>query len=142
VPGDEPAAATHEATDEAGWPDIAGIDGELSSALMLGDTAFFATVLGTFMRHTDAVAAALRDAMHAGDHDRARHLVHKLRGQAGNVGAAALQSLAGAVETRLNENGPSTESVEELIDTLDTLRQAIGAWLATRAGAPVGEEQT
>ncbi|WP_227816048.1 ATP-binding protein [Nitrogeniibacter aestuarii] len=117
---------------DAPWPHIAGIDSEMASALMLGDQAFFASVLDTFMRNTHTVAAVLREAGEAGDVLAASRIIHKLRGQAGNVAALALQAAAGEAEAKLGEHTLADADPDGLIHTLEALRTDIEAWLAKR----------
>jgi len=114
------------------WPRIAGIDDALSRALMSGDEDFYATVLASFVRHAGRVPAALAQAMDAGDLASASRIVHKLRGQAGNVGATDLQHDAGAVEDQLNRSALEDGALAALNAHLHRVCDAIGAWLATR----------
>lgn len=84
------------------WPEIPGVDAQEASRLLDGDVAFFRALLQQFVDENAGVVAEIQAMLDAGDGLHAARRVHKLRGQAGNIGAKRLQEAAGALEEALN----------------------------------------
>ncbi len=92
----------------AGWPEIAGFDMEKAAAI-LGEPDFFQELLVPFLRDATPVVAEVRKLIDKGDASGAARRVHKLRGQAGNLGAASLSAAAGLLEQALKLHSPELE---------------------------------
>jgi PAS domain S-box-containing protein len=88
------------------WPEIAGIDAPEASRLLGGDVAFFKELLVKFIAENAQVVAQARVLLEAGDTDQAGRRVHKLRGQAGSLGAIRLQRAAAALEAAIGASAP------------------------------------
>ncbi len=89
-----------------GWPELAGIDAQEASRLLGGDAAFFKELLLQFIEVNAGIVARTKALLDAGDRAEAARLVHKLRGQAGSLGAKRLQQAAGALEEGINADTP------------------------------------
>lgn len=111
-PRPSPAGAAPTPCAEAApaWPEIRGIDGAEASRLLGGDVEFFRELLGQFIDGNAGVLDRIHDALAAGDPAAAARLVHKLRGQAGSLGAKLLQQAAAALEDALNAGAPNIEA--------------------------------
>ena len=120
----EPARPSPQAPAGQGagtWPQIEGIDSALASSMMGGDVHFFAEMLSALRKEHESSGRALEDLVGKREFESAARLAHKLKGQAGNVGAMALHRAAGALEMALLEK---VENVDELV-------AAVGAALKT-----------
>jgi len=98
-----PSATPHappddEAGDDADAP---ALDHAGGVARLMGDDALFARVLARFRNEYRQTAAAIRDALGAGDSALALRLVHTLRGAAGMIEAVPLRRAAHALEQDL-----------------------------------------
>lgn len=93
-----------------GWPQIPGIDGDFASRMMGGDVPFFERMLERFTaahRHTmEQIDTALRD----GDRNGAARLTHRLKGEAGSIGAKDIQSAAADLEEALRDDQADVEA--------------------------------
>ena len=85
------------------WPEIAGIDAELVSLILDGDSEFFIELLEVFVNEHLHTASKVK-ALIADDQKAAFYLVHSLRGQAANLGATSLAEVAGNLEDILRES--------------------------------------
>jgi HPt (histidine-containing phosphotransfer) domain-containing protein len=76
---------------------------DLAAALerLMGDEAMLERVLARFRTRYRDAAAAIGSALHAGDAERARLLVHSLKGAAGIIEAGNLHRQATALEQAL-----------------------------------------
>ena len=98
----------------------------LKSALkrLRGNQRLLFTLLRDFADTQGGAVAAIRTALEDGDPELARHLVHALRGNAGNLSAGPVAMAAGVLEEALR-NGVVSD-VGNLLEQLDqTLRQAL-----------------
>ena len=120
----EPARPSPQAPAGQGagtWPQIEGIDSALASSMMGGDVHFFAEMLSALRKEHESSGRALEDLVGKREFESAARLAHKLKGQAGNVGAMALHRAAGALEVALLEK----------VENVDDLVAAVGAALKT-----------
>ncbi len=88
------------------WPEFAGIDSREAARLLGGDAGFFRDLLCQFIDGNADVVTRTKALLDAGDGAAAAKVVHKLRGQAGSIGAKRLQQAAGALEEALNAEAP------------------------------------
>ncbi len=93
------------------WPEITGIDSDTARQMFDGDQPFFIEMLGFFLTENAEVVDRIRTLMEAQDLNAAHKLAHKVRGQAGNIGALKLQQVAGTLEHALIDQSENIESV-------------------------------
>lgn len=114
------------ASETGQWPRIAGIDAQEASRNLAGDVTFFRELLQTFLDGNADSAVQARQLIEAGHLAQASRLVHKLRGQAANLGASPLKEAAARLEHAIDsgaadvmENLLAFEAVHgELFDTM------------------------
>ncbi len=108
----------------APWPHVEGID-SADAALRFGhDTALFATLLERLLREFEDLTQ-LPPVLPQTPQERTALTarMHKLRGNAGMLGAEVLHPLAGEMEKALRSNQP----VEELAGLMENIGQALSA---------------
>jgi two-component system sensor histidine kinase/response regulator len=120
----------------AGSPDstpaIAGLDTAAGLRRVLGKLPAYNKMLHTFVRDQGPLPALLTASLAAGDSGAAQHLLHTLRGVAGNIGADRVQQLALAMELAL-----PLETAAELATRGEALAAELAAVLAAiRAALP------
>jgi signal transduction histidine kinase/ligand-binding sensor domain-containing protein/CheY-like chemotaxis protein/HPt (histidine-containing phosphotransfer) domain-containing protein len=86
-------------------PPMPGLD--LPNALnrLGGNAALLSRLLTVFINDFDTLLPQLRQAIAAGEYDKAARLVHRVKGAAGNLSAHQLQAAAGALEQGLLSSG-------------------------------------
>jgi PAS domain S-box-containing protein len=100
---------------------IPGLDREIALRNVGGNETLLRKLLGDFYTdHVDDIAR-IGEALDSGDTDHARRLAHTIRGIAGTIGAAHLQSEAAELESQLKaENEKRTRSqLEQLKGVMD-----------------------
>jgi HPt (histidine-containing phosphotransfer) domain-containing protein len=123
APGDSAALA-------ASWPRIAGIDAAQAIRSLAGDVDFFKELLGPFLAENRDAPDVVRRLLDAGETAAAAKRVHKLRGQAGHLGAMALHQAAGALEEAIDAAGPAIDDrLDAFASAHAKLFQAAGSWL-------------
>jgi signal transduction histidine kinase/HPt (histidine-containing phosphotransfer) domain-containing protein/ActR/RegA family two-component response regulator len=116
---------------------------DLAGALerVSGDGQLLRSLLDQFAGQFGGSADALAQLLESGRREEARRLAHTLKGVAGNLGAAALQECAAAVDLALR-SGAGAISLDELRDALAQACAAIAALerppAAGGAAAPAG----
>ncbi len=117
-------------SESSGWPVIEGIDSEMAAKVVAFEIDFFKELLELFLAENSDVIIESRELAHKQDFVQLARVAHKLRGQAGNIGAVDLKTAAGSLEDTLN--GSETH-IEDKLDTLAVehlkLVSAIRAWL-------------
>ncbi|MRV73663.1 response regulator [Duganella sp. FT92W] len=95
-------------------PPMPGLD--LPNALnrLGGNAALLSRLLTVFINEFDTLLPQLRQAIAAGEYDKAARLVHRVKGAAGNLSAHQLQAAAGALEQGLLASG--AEMPQPLLD--------------------------
>ena len=127
-------------------PSSPAIDHANGVARLMGDAALFARVLARFRKEYRNAAAAIRDAVEAGDVQLAQRLAHTLKGAAGMIEALALQAQAQALEQALRQGGDSALPLARLERALDGVMRELDALEGAPPGpaalqdAPPGEE--
>jgi PAS domain S-box-containing protein len=124
---------------------IAGVDLQRGLSRMMGHRALYLDLLGKFSQTQADVPAQLRQALDAGNQGLAQRLAHTLRGLAGNLGAAALQTQAGVVESAIaaGTDAPALAiELTRLTEQLDALVAAIRAALPTSSVSAPAEADT
>jgi two-component system, sensor histidine kinase and response regulator len=117
---------------EAEGPDAEdSIDGETLATLreMGKDTSFFVEVIDLFLEEAPRQLDALREAVAAGDAERARLAAHSLKGAAGNVGAKPMARSADRLEklARAQSLEGAREIVQDLEGQLERARRTLNA---------------
>ena len=114
--------------------EIDGLDTAAGLRRVLGRPDRYLTLLRGFVTGQAGAADALRASLGAGDSVTAQRVAHTLKGLAGNIGATALQALAGAAEQGLQAEGRLGEGrLAELAATLARQVAAIEAALPPEA---------
>ncbi|MCK7578920.1 MAG: PAS domain-containing protein [Chromatiales bacterium] len=106
---DSMAAADHEAL-----PDIPGIDRALAARSLGTEPAFFLRLLARFVGEQHEVVDRARTALDAGARDQATHALHRLRGEAGHLGATDLMRMAEHLELAIEQGAPPSELEPDL----------------------------
>lgn len=83
------------------WPEIEGVDSARSKELMLGDVELLNTMLQMFVKENADVRAEIGTLLADGYREKAAKRIHKLGGQAANIGAIGVQQAALALEQSL-----------------------------------------
>jgi PAS domain S-box-containing protein len=116
TPPDTPVVAT--ASDHEALPDIPGIDRVLAARYLGADPAFFRRLLVRFVGEQHDAVERARHALDTGARDEATHTMHRLRGEAGHLGAVDLMQLAERLELAI-EQGVSMSGLEPDLKVLE-----------------------
>ena len=120
------AAETADAAADLRIPKgIPGLDNDLGLRRSLGKTALYIGLLRKFCSGQRDSVAECRAAVQAGDRDTAHRIMHTLKGVAGNIGAAEIQSDAGRIEAMFQQG----EAVPDIV--FSQLEQKLHALVAT-----------
>ncbi len=116
---------------------IPGVDVEGGLKRASGNRRLYLDLLRRFLEAEEDAPARIREALVAGDMARAELLAHTLKGTAGNLGIAAVHSLAGDLEKRIRDGAPPA--------SLEEARTGLAAEVAfvmkgIRAALPVTED--
>ena len=114
------------------WARVAGLDAERGLAMVLGNPAAYARVMGLFVDGHGHDAIELANALAAGDLAALMVRAHTLKGVAGNVGADAVSAAAGALQSAVHrraDRGTVDACCNALIAELTTLIEGIRAAL-------------
>ncbi|MCF6345466.1 MAG: response regulator [Thiomicrorhabdus sp.] len=105
-------------------PSLEGVNTELGLKRVGGDQALYLKILTKFREGQSHVLDEVQQALHKADRDKAKRIVHTLKGLAGSIGAEALQQDALALEQAIQaESEPSL-----LLDALRIqLNKVLGA---------------
>ncbi|AFL73802.1 PAS domain S-box protein [Thiocystis violascens] len=104
---------------------IAGLDLDAALALLPGNSALLASLLGILADHHGDDVSRIRRCLAENDPDTAQRLAHTLKGAAGNLGAHRLQSAAAALDTHLREGAPRNRVERAIADLELELAQLI-----------------
>ena len=115
-------------------PVIAGLDMNDGLSRVGGNRKLYVKILRQFAEQQGLAADQIADALATGDHSLAERLAHTLKGVAGNIGAAAVQSAAAALERAIRDRSTADEIerarklVTAVLDPLTTgIRTAVMA---------------
>ena len=106
------------AADAAVFPDIPGIDRALAIRSLGNDPAFFQRLLTRFIGEQHDAVERARDALTQGARDAATHAMHRLRGEAGHLGAMDLMQRAERLELAI-ERGVDASALESDLQRLE-----------------------
>jgi len=120
------ATTDASSTSTSNWPELAGIDKELASNLMGGDFDFFKEIAQDFYQEHQHTISKIKTHLEAGQKIEAAQLTHRLKGQAGNIGAIVLNYDAGELEQLiLNDVQDCNQKLTDLDKHLQILLEAI-----------------
>jgi two-component system sensor histidine kinase/response regulator len=136
APDAAPAAAYRDRASDVRLPyDVPGLDVAGALQRMQGKAGFYMRMLQTFAMTRGRTAADLREAIEAGDWERAVRAAHSLKGVAATIGAvdvAAAASEAQDLCERAVADAALYDQVAVIGERLDELLAALAPWL--RAG--------
>jgi len=118
-------------------PSIAGLDTNDGLSRVGGNRKLYLKILRQFVEQHGPAIDQVGDALAKGDHALAERLAHTLKGVAGNIGAAGVQSAAAALERAIRDrsNAGEVEGARQRVGVvLEPLAAGIRAALGT-AGA-------
>jgi HPt (histidine-containing phosphotransfer) domain-containing protein len=104
---------------------LPGFDLAAGLSRLMGSKRLYRKLLLDFGANYGEVANEIREALAAGDFERAHSLVHNLKGLAGNLKATDLQAAAVAMEKLVKGQTAETASDEELNRKLTDLESAL-----------------
>ena len=116
--------------------DIPGLDTTAGLKCVLGNRQSYLSILKKFVSSQKGTPGQIKAALDCGDRNTAERLAHTLKGLAGSIGAAGLQSSAGHLEAAI-ESDQAPEIVEKLQTAqallLDTLVAGLEGWFPAEA---------
>ncbi|MCP5277746.1 MAG: PAS domain-containing protein [Thiobacillus sp.] len=111
------------------WPVISGIDMGVALRMLGEDVSFFMDILADFLAANGAVVEQARALLDAGKPEIVARMVHKLRSQAGTIGATGLRDAAKALDEAITANSPEIEDkFASFAKAHAELFRAAGAW--------------
>ena len=115
-----------------GWPDIPGIDTSMAMTMLGDDLDFFLNIFGEFLTENADVVTQSRKQLEAGQADQVARTAHKMRNQAGLVGATRLQDAAKALDEAIKSNSQDIEAKFTVFANIhQTLFREARAWWDT-----------
>jgi two-component system sensor histidine kinase/response regulator len=137
APDQPSSAALHD-----GVPSIDGLDTNDGLSRVGGNRTLYLKILRQFAEEHGATADQVANALAKGDRSLAERLAHTLKGVAGNIGAAGVQSSAAALERAIRERSSADEierarlHVKAVVEPLATgILSAVGG-TGPKASAP------
>jgi HPt (histidine-containing phosphotransfer) domain-containing protein len=114
------------------WPEtLPGFDLAAGLKRLRGNKRLYRKLLLDFGSKYGEFSAEIRNALEANDLNQAHHLIHNLKGMAGNLAAADLLSAAIEIERLVKgdqEKAPSVKKLnQKLIELDNALDQALGS---------------
>ncbi len=122
------------AGDPDALPAIAGIEPDRVAQPLRQDRTFFLRLLATFMVECAGLVEQVRRDLEAGEPAAAIGRLHRLRGNAGNLGAWAIMALAARLEGAIQDGASSAElrgDLDSLEHQLTALSVASAPWRAS-----------
>ena len=133
----KPTEARAPALDEL--PTITGLDAEDGLARVAGNRKLYRKLLRLFLEQQGPALAQITAALAQGDRELAERVAHTLKGVAGNIGAKAVQTAAGALEKVIRE-GTEAAAVaaarQQVVAALDPLLAQLPTALSLPLPAP------
>ena len=115
--------------------EIPGLNLALGLSHVSGNRALLDSVLSKFLSSSGASGKRIREALEANDLERARLLVHSMKGTAGTIGAESLLAAAERLEGAIKGNEPDEDrlkAIDSLERELALLRASIFSARRTR----------
>jgi two-component system sensor histidine kinase/response regulator len=121
-------------------PEIEGLDTTTGLRRVVGKKGFYVSLLRRFCVDQRATPQRLRAALDEGAMDEAELLAHTLKGLAGNIGMAAIQDQAAALELAVQKRAEMAQLgtlVQALEKVLQPFVAAVAEQLPTQAAVAV-----
>jgi two-component system sensor histidine kinase/response regulator len=99
----------------AGLPEIPGLDIELGLRRVIGKVPLYLSMLRKYITNQEFTVSQIRKALDEGDRGSAERHAHSAKGVSGNIGAVALQEMAGELEKMIKE-GAAREAIEAILE--------------------------
>jgi PAS domain S-box-containing protein len=139
-PAPEPQTRSSKGAVEVFLPPIAGIDVEDGLARVAGNRLLYHDLLSQFAAKQVDAAAQISDALAIGDQQFAERIAHTVKGVAGNLGMAGVQSAAEKLEKAVRERQDSIHVLlKQFANTLRAQIVAIKGALHDSELEPSGE---
>jgi two-component system sensor histidine kinase/response regulator len=133
----QPAGTTFRADARVLPEYLDGIDVNDGLKRVVGNRNLYRNLLLTFWQSQASAVEDIREALAAGDHERAHRIAHTIRDVAGNIGAKELQAVATAVEAALRDSDPARAETD-----LPALEAALRRVVSSIAGFAGTESET
>jgi CheY-like chemotaxis protein len=126
----EPQAIPVRVTDEVILPEIAGVNVADGVKRVAGNKRLYRSLLIQFVEKQGDAAAEISAATKSGDLKLAERIAHTVKGIAGNIGIAEVQSTAQKLEKAIHDGHDSVPSLLDefaasLSSQVDAIRQAL-----------------
>jgi CheY-like chemotaxis protein len=129
--------ANSVARDEAGFPEMEGIDTAGGLKRVAGNKRLYRSLLEQFAAKQPDAGVRIAAALRGEDEALAERIAHTVKGVAGNLGITAVQSAAENVERRIRDGGGSEAGlIQELEGALGHAVHTIRRQLAHTPSAP------
>ncbi len=122
-------------------PSIAGLDSNDGLARVGGNRKLYVKILRQFVEQQGPTGDQVADALAKGDHALAERLAHTLKGVAGNIGAAGVQSAAAALE-RVIRDRSNAEEVERARQRVEAVLEPLAAGIRAALGSAGSDAST
>jgi two-component system sensor histidine kinase/response regulator len=103
---------------------IAGLDTKLGLKRVMGKMPLYINMLKKYVETGPAALVGLKQAIAVKDQDTAERIAHTFKGINGNIGASALQDMAGNIE-KLIKNPNNTDAVLKGLDQFSLAQTAM-----------------
>jgi PAS domain S-box-containing protein len=110
------------------WPRIAGLELAPVRKRLVGDLDLFAELLDRFVLEVAEQLGLIRAALG----NAAPHL-HRLKGQAANIGATRISALAARLEEKAKAGSLREADLDSISTTVEALSQEVAAWRTTHS---------
>jgi HPt (histidine-containing phosphotransfer) domain-containing protein len=117
-------------------PALLGLDTTTGLRRVAGNRRLYRELLGKYMTGQAEAVTQIRAALACADWVTAERLAHILKGVSGNIGATAIQQLAGDLEQALREQRDSTKLESLLMQTGEALKTLMTDLCAVLDSAP------
>ncbi len=137
------AAVEVQSPDTGIFPELPGFNPAQAAQSLNGDPLLFGRLLGRLLDDYLDLPDQVRRSMQIGAHESARQRLHRLRGEAGNLGLTELIRLAEHLELALAQQGVSESSLQselnQLAASLEALAAAARPWIVHQAASAQAE---
>jgi two-component system sensor histidine kinase/response regulator len=104
---------TDTVIDHSGLQAIEGLDTQLGLKRVMGKMPLYLNMLKKYVETGHAAVSDLRNALADNDQEVAERVAHTCKGVNGNIGASALQSMAGSIEKLVKGNHDRDQILRE-----------------------------
>jgi len=105
---------------------LPGIDAESGLRRLAGNQKLYQKMLHQFCEEYTDAAAAVKEALYKGNIEYAGQLMHRLKGESGNMGATELYNVTCELESGLHQKGPAIDSLLNKFEkTFNRLLQSV-----------------